>query len=325
MRLQPDEPAVSGRIPTALVCVVGGRLDQAARPGRRRQPPARTRSPSPAARSPRTIRLREREAGVRAPARDLSSSARSNSPKQMVIAVPLPITDPAAPGRGWSGQRLQHLGGAAPLEDRVAERPGHPLQNGGSGQEANARPGETCASNSDLQVVGHENGRSRRMPTPPWPLAPRALDRQRGQVQARGPALRVLGELGDLFVRQRPRRPRSELPRPGIVHAQLVRPDLRRQALRPQRPSGKRRLGARRQRQLRARRNVPASAAMASRHEGYRAGEGRPDQDDGLLHCRQRRPQTRHDRSLDRDTRRSERVEYTRRRAARPGRARPRR
>ena len=168
------------------------------------------------------------------------------------------------------------------------------------------------ASNSDLQVVGHE------------PVAPRersrALglespgpDRQRGEVETRGPTLRVLGELGDVDIRQLHAGRAQELARLRFVHAQVVRPDLQRQATRPQRCQRERRWASRREGHLRPLRDVSRECL-----DGVEAGrvieevKVVQDQDALLAHLRQSRSQTRHDRRLDRNAGQRQRVEHAR-------------
>ena len=188
----------------------GRRVERTARPaaprGRRPRPPARTRSPSPAARSPRTSRLHERGAGARDPAR-LAPAPSGAAPGRDGGSGTTPHWRPAAPGTGWSAPATPESPRAALLEDRVAERPGHPLENGGPRQEAKIVRRQV-REQLRLQVVGHE-------PVAPGErgravgLDPARPDRQRGEVETRGPALGVLGELGDSARPAGPLRPRS--------------------------------------------------------------------------------------------------------------------
>ena len=56
--------------------------------------------------------------------------------EEVVVAVPLPMGVQRHQEQVGARQRLQLRRGAALLEDRVAERPGHPLEHGGPRQEA---------------------------------------------------------------------------------------------------------------------------------------------------------------------------------------------
>ena len=112
----------------------------------------------------------------------------------------------------------------------------------------------------------------------------------------------MLGELGDLVVRQVHSGRAQQLARLGFVHAQVVRPDLQRQALRPQRSQRERRPASRREGHLRPLRDV-----SRERRDGVEAGrvveqmQIVQDQDEVLVHPRESRPQARDDRPLDRD------------------------
>ena len=117
-----------------------------------------------------------------------------------MVAVPLPVGVQRYYEQVRARERLENLRRPALLQDRVAERPRHPLENGGMCEETNIARGQV-GEQLRPQVLGHEpiaprERRRARGPEPPRP------DRQRSQVQACGPALCVLGELGDLLVRQ---------------------------------------------------------------------------------------------------------------------------
>ena len=195
-------------------------------------------------------------------------------------------------------QRLQNRRGAARLEDSVAERPGHRLENSGPSEEAKIVRRQV-REQLRPQVVGHEpvapGKRSRALG-----LGPPRPDRQRGEVQARGPALRMLGELGDLLVRQVHSGCAKELARLRLVHAKVVRPDLQREAPRPQRFRRERGPASRREGHLRALGHV--SREYRDGVEACRVIEQVQviqDQDDRLVHRRQGRSQARDDRRLD--------------------------
>ena len=102
----------------------------------------------------------------------------------------------------------------------------------------------------------------------------------------------MLGELGDLSIRQVQAGRRQQLARLGLVHAQLVRPDLQRKAPRPQRSQRQRGMPSRRESQLRAFGNMPRE-----RGDGIQAGlaldqmQVIEDEDDRLVHRRQGRPE----------------------------------
>ena len=139
----------------------------------------------------------------------------------MVVPVPLPVGVQRHQEQVGARQRLQHRRGAALLEDRVAERPRHPLENGGPREEAKLVRGQV-REQLRLQVVGHETvapGERRRA----LRLDPPRPDRQRGEIETCGPALGLLGELGDLVVRQVHAGRVEQLARLRLGHAQIVR------------------------------------------------------------------------------------------------------
>ena len=165
--------------------------------------------------------------------------------EKVVIAVPLPVGVQRYHEQVGARERLQNLRRPALLEDRVAERPGHPLENGGTCEETNIVRGQV-GEQLRPEVVGHEPVAPRERRRALGPESPRP-DRQRGEVEACGPALCVLGELGDLVVRQVQSPGAQQSARLGFVHAEIVRPDLQRQAPRPQRCQRERRPASRRE------------------------------------------------------------------------------
>ena len=152
----------------------------------------------------------------------------------MVVAVPLPVGVERHQEQVRARQRLEHLRRAACVEHRVAERARQPLQNSGPRQETELVPGQV-REQLRLQVVGHEPvapGERGRAVAPALRLA--RFERQRGEVETRGPALGVRGQLGDLLGGQVDSGRAQQLVRLRLVHPQLVRPDLDRQAARPE-------------------------------------------------------------------------------------------
>jgi hypothetical protein len=308
MPIHPLEPALGGSDPTALVRRLDATLQQPRHsvdiPGLLGVADGRLRLPvrhTPVGRTTQEpwdqVRLGSLQLGA------------EQLPKEMVVAVPLPIAIQRHQEHVGALQRLQGRRGPARLEDSVAEGARHPLENRRSGEEADLARRQV-RQHLRPQVVGHQpvapgkgcRAIGRRAPSP---------DRQRGKVQPRAPTLRVLDELSEVDARQvHPGRAKEPA---GLsrVHAQVVRPDLQGQPTRPQHSHREPGITSRRQSQLRTRADVPAE-----RGEGIEAlpimehVQVVQDQDDRLFDRRQRRSQTRDDRSLDRNTRGGQRVEH---------------
>ena len=130
-----------------------------------------------------------------------------------------------------------------------------------------------------MQVVRHEPvaaGERRRGGT----LDSTGPDRQRGQVETRWPALRVLGQLRKLRVRQLHAGRAQEAARRRLVHAKVGRPDLPRQAPPRSAPSAEDGVAScrgssatrptRASRAPRSRRGMPASRADGRHRERAR-------------------------------------------------------
>jgi hypothetical protein len=108
----------------------------------------------------------------------------------VVIAVPLPIAIERHQEQVGALERFQHRSGVTLLEDRVAQRAGHPLENRSPGEEANVVRGHV-GEYLRPQVVGDQTiaAAERRhavvtgSPTP---------GRHRGEIQSRGPAFGAL-------------------------------------------------------------------------------------------------------------------------------------
>ena len=233
MRLQPAEPAFGGGDTAALVDAWTGTYGQPRRsvdiPGRLRVPDRGLRLPVRLAPIGRTSEQTRHE--IRLDSLELRTQQLL---EEMVVAIPLPSPVQRHQEQVGTRQRFQHRRGAAPLEDRVAERTRHGLENGGPRQEAELVARQAREDLGD-QIVGHKTV----VPTERGQAlhpGPARLCRERRQVQTSRPALRVLGELGDLAFRQLQAGRAQQLARLGLVHAQLVRTDLQREAPRAQRP-----------------------------------------------------------------------------------------
>ena len=160
-------------------------------------------------------------------------------------------------------QALERLGRALALEDRVAQGPEEPVEQRGPGEEVELA-GRQSLEERVAHVVGHE-------PVVAVELLERAVEvvlgaeRQRRQVEPRGPALGALDEPLD-------RRPVEVQPclleqvgRLGGGHHQLARRDLPQAMLRAQAPERHLRLLPRGDRQGRAR--VEAAGELGQRGE----------------------------------------------------------
>ena len=228
-----------------------------------------------------------------------------------MIAVPPPVGVQRHYEQVGACVRLQNLRRPALLEDRVAERPGNLLENGGTREETNIVRGQ-MGEQLRPEIVGHEPvaPRERRRALGPEFPGP---DRQRGEVKPCRPALCMPGELRDLVVRQVQSRTAQQLAGLGFVHAEDVRPNLQRQTPRPRRCHRERWPASRREGHLRPLRDVSREC-----FDGVKGGrfiepmQVVQDQNDLLAHIRQSRPQARDEGPLDRHTRPRQRVEHAR-------------
>ena len=310
VRVQPAEPAFDGRGTATVVRVEIVPHDQSRGPvdvvGRLRVPD-------------RGLRLSVRFAPVGRTSEQPRQEVRFDSPElrpqqlleEMVVAIPLAGAVKRHHEQVGALERLQRRRRAARVEHGVAERARHALENRGPGQEAQL-VGRQAREELRAEVVGQETV------VPPergHALDPGAarLGGQRRQVETGGPALRALGELGDLSIRQVQAGRHQQLARLGLVHAQLVRPDLQRKAPRPQGSQRQRGMPSRRESQLRAFGNMPRE-----RGDGIQAGlaldqmQVIEDEHDWLAHRRQGRPEAGYNGSLDRSARRRQCREHRR-------------
>jgi hypothetical protein len=142
----------------------------------------------------------------------------------VVVPVPLAAAVQRDQQEVRSLQRRQHLPRSGGVEDRVAQRPAHALQDRGPGQERHPLRRELCQQ-LGVQVVGDEPVvPGERQPAAPWGAA--GLEGQRGQVQPDRPPLGPDGQLGHLRIRKLDIggfEQRAGLPR---VHGQLLHSNL---------------------------------------------------------------------------------------------------
>ena len=162
---------------------------------------------------------------------------------------------------------------------------------------------ESWASSCGLQVVRHQEvaaGEADRRPA----LGPARPDRQRGEVEARGPALGVRGELGDLVIGQIHAGRSQQLARLLGVHAQVLGAEFQLQSPRPQRAERQGGRAASRQGELLAVANVPRKRGhRIERCAVMEQVQVVQDQHERLRDRGQRCAQSRHDRPLDRHAR----------------------
>ena len=196
--LEPVDPALDGRGPAALICRESAALDQ-----RRHSVDVRgglcVRDgvlQVPVRRAPFGCTTKElrHELGFGSPQLRLEQLL-----EQVVVAVGLACGVQRHQEHVGAGQRLQNRGGAAPLEDSVTERSRQALENSCSCQEAKVVRRQV-PEQFRAQVVGHKTvapGKFSRAVA----VASAAVDRQCGEVEARSPALRPLGQQGDLSIR----------------------------------------------------------------------------------------------------------------------------
>src|SRR5207342_2398618 len=96
--------------------------------------------------------------------------------EEMVVAIGLLVSVQRHQEQVGARQQLQDRRRAARVEDRVAERPGHVLENSGPSQEAKIVGGEV-REQLGLQVVGYEMVASRKRGDA-FGLRPPSPDRQ---------------------------------------------------------------------------------------------------------------------------------------------------
>ena len=197
------------------------------------------------------------------------------------------------------------------MEDRVAERSGHPLQDRGAREKAILRRRDV-GEQLGLKVVPHEpvaaGERGRTFGVGVGAAGP---DRQRGEVEAGGPALGLLRELGDALVRQVHSRRPQQLLRLRCIHAEVAWADLRHEAARPQRAERQRASASRRKCDLRAFGNVSRERRDRVEARGVREQVQIVEhKDHRTVHRSKRGSQARDENGLDGDAGRPERVEH---------------
>ena len=242
--LQPTEPALRGRDAAAQVGGQSATLHELCHP---------VDVARPLRVADGGLQLAVRLTPVRCPSeqRTLEIRLGSGEVRTQHLLEEVVIAVPRAVGAQWhqehvgARQRIQDLRRPALLEDGVAKRPGQPLKDGGTREKANIVRGQ-MGEQLRPEIVGNEPvapGEGRRV------LGSESArpDRQRGKVEARGPALCVLGELGDLLRRQVQSHRAHQSARLAIAHAKIVRPDLQREPVRAQGSQAKRRLASRRE------------------------------------------------------------------------------
>ena len=198
--LQPLEPALGGRDAAALV---GGRTHCSTSRATRSTSPVCCAYPiaAPDPRAPRTSRLPASAGRRRDRARPAQSADRSSSWKRWWYRYHSP------PGSSGTRNRLECASDSSaeadPLSSRTASHSGPDSR---SSTEVRVRKrsssAESCGEQLRLKVVRHQEIASGEAVCRGLSLRAAGPDRQRGEVQARGPALGVRGELGDLGVRQ---------------------------------------------------------------------------------------------------------------------------
>ena len=241
MRLQPAEPAFDGRHTAALVGGLTATLDQARRsvdvPGLLCVPDRGFRLPTRLV--PFGCADQERGQDLRFGSRQIRTE---QLPEEMVVAIPLPTTVERHQEQVGAPQRFQNRRGAALLEDRVTEWPRQPLEDRGASEKAELVGGQV-REQLGLEVVRYEAvapGEGCRA----LGLGPARPDRQPGEVETCGPALRVLRELADVGIRQIHTSRAQQLARLRCVHAEVVRPHLQLEAPRLKRCERQRRPAA---------------------------------------------------------------------------------
>ena len=176
-------------------------------------------------------------------------------PEQVVIAVPL--VPPVQRDQQQVGPLEGHQHRARPCgaEHRVAQRPAHPLQHRGPGQERHlvlGQPGQQLRP----QVIGHK---------PVVPREPKTrgrfrasgLDGQGREVQADRPALGPLDQLAVVSIAEtNPHGLKQQHASLGRIHGQVVHANLHHLSGGPQPRHRQRRRAARSDRQLRPGRQV---------------------------------------------------------------------
>ena len=174
--------------------------------------------------------------------------------EKVVVAVPL-----ATPVEGHDKavglcERLEHRRRPRRPEHGVAESAAHALQDRRVLEELRLgfrQPGQKLV----VEVLGHEAVAAGKPVGTHRGCRP-CLHRQRRQVQAGRPALRVLGQLGELAVVELDARGLEEHPRLLLVQPEVCQADLGHRALRSPAAKGQGRLVPARDRNLRARWDV---------------------------------------------------------------------
>jgi hypothetical protein len=212
--------------------------------------------------------------------------------EQLVVAVPRPAAVQRDQEAVGSLERFEHARRVASFEHRVAQAAAHPVQDRCAREEAHLI-GRQPREQLEPQVVGHEAV-----------LAAEGLhlaccraarpQRERGQVEARGPALGPLRELDDVGVSEVDAGTTQQRRRLVGVETQVVGADLHHPPLRPQPGQRQRRLLPARHHHLRSVRDVVEQCG--DRVEARRIGQELhvvEDQDDRVRHAGERRTDAR--------------------------------
>ena len=169
--------------------------------------------------------------------------------EQVMVAIPPTLAVKGDQQQVGRLQRLQDLGGSGGVQDRVAQRPRHPVQHRGAGQERE-QLGWNLAQHLRPQIVGHEPV----IPGEPDPGVAAGAARlvgQPGQIQPHRPPLGPPEQLVDLSVVE----PDASTLQQGtgllVVHPKVADPELQHPALGAQHRHRQRRPGPGGHQQLR--------------------------------------------------------------------------